>query len=196
MVSVSSDEINPYAENDALTTAKKINADKTEGARVVNLSFDFLRPTVGKNREYDTVVIPGLHSHAMPGEPELPFKTVKILLPQGKDVLSVNVKTDKKIMLNGSFNIEPGQKPVPLTYGYEVDKHPSQKSGPLPYNAVLKNQQDRNQKNQTIYSSSKPFPGKLYDSLGVQIFRGYRILIVNLYPVQYIPKTGEIYYFE
>jgi len=133
----------------------------------------------------------------MPGEPELPFKTVKILLPQGKDVLSVNVKTDKKIMLNGSFNIEPGQKPVPLTYGYETDKHPLEESPEiLPYNTLLKNQQDRNQKNQTIYSSSKPFPGKLYDSIGVQVFRGYRILTLNLYPVQYIPKTGEIYYFK
>jgi hypothetical protein len=166
----------------------------------IELSFDFLRLTFGKNRGYDTVVVSGLHNHGMPGEPILPFKTVKILLPEGKDVSSVNVTASDKVMLDGSFRVEPGQKSVPLIDGIdetETNKQISQESSkPLPYNTVLKNKQDRTQPNQTIYSSSEPFPGKLYDGLGVQVFRGYRILIVNLYPVQYIPKTGEIYYFK
>ncbi|MCG2826396.1 MAG: C25 family cysteine peptidase, partial [Thermoplasmatales archaeon] len=195
------DSDNSNAEHLALTNPTWMNsANEEDGSQSVGLSFDFLKPIISKKGGYDTVVIDGLYNHAMPGEPVLPFKTAKILLPEGKNLLSVNVATSDKVMLNGRFNIEPGQKPVPLMDGIdetETNKQISQGSSkPLPYNTVLKNKQDRTPPNQTIYSSSEPFPGKLYDSIGVQVFRGYRILILNLYPVQYIPKTGEIYYFE
>jgi len=176
-----------------LTTADGMD-NREKNCDIIELSFDFLKPAIGKNRGYDTVVVSGLHNHGMPGEPTLPFKTVKILLPEGKDVSSINVTASEKIMLDGSFTIEPGQKPVPLMDGIETNKQMSLSS--LPYNTILKNKQGRTPPNKTIYSSSESFPGKLYHNLGVQTFRGYRILIVNLYPVQYIPETGEIQYFE
>lgn len=169
------DSDNSNAEHLALTNPTWMNsANEEDGSQSVGLSFDFLKPIISKKGGYDTVVIDGLYNHAMPGEPVLPFKTAKILLPEGKNLLSVNVATSDKVMLNGRFNIEPGQKPVPLMDGIdetETNKQISQESSkPLPYNTILKNKQDRTPPNQTIYSSSKPFPEKLYDSIGVQVF--------------------------
>ncbi|PIV70386.1 MAG: hypothetical protein COS08_00510, partial [Euryarchaeota archaeon CG01_land_8_20_14_3_00_38_12] len=142
-----------------LTTADGMD-NREKNCDIIELSFDFLKPAIGKNRGYDTVVVSGLHNHGMPGEPTLPFKTVKILLPEGKDVSSINVTASEKIMLDGSFTIEPGQKPVPLMDGIETNKQMSLSS--LPYNTILKNKQGRTPPNKTIYSSSESFPGKLY----------------------------------
>ena len=36
----------------------------------------------------------------------------------------------------------------------------------------------------------------LYENAGIQYFRGYTILILNLYPIKYIPSTGEIYFYK
>ncbi len=51
-------------------------------------------------------------------------------------------------------------------------------------------------RNETLYSSSDPYPGILHDKHFIQNFRGYSILYFNLYPVHYLPKEGRIYYYD
>jgi hypothetical protein len=46
-----------------------------------------------------------------------------------------------------------------------------------------------------IYSSSGMFPGKFFTEVGTYSFRCYEILVLRLYPVQYIPATGELFYY-
>jgi hypothetical protein len=48
----------------------------------------------------------------------------------------------------------------------------------------------------SVYNSISPFPNKQYSVVGVYELRGYRILVLNLYPVSYIPKTGKVSYFK
>ena len=52
------------------------------------------------------------------------------------------------------------------------------------------------QLNTELYSSSNTFPETLYNIVGIYELKGYRILVLNLYPISYIPKTGQITYYD
>jgi parallel beta-helix repeat protein len=142
-------------------------------SKQIRVTCKFAKPFMGKRGEYDTVRIQSLRNFGKPGEPVLSFKTLHILLPQGKTVQSIEV-TGNQVYVDGKYRIEHGQEPVPI--GSKLT------SKTLP--------------NQTIYNSTNPFPGKLYTKASIQELRGYKILILNLYPVQYIPKKGKISYFD
>jgi len=73
------------------------------------------------------------------------------------------------------FNIEPSSKPVPLSMA-NLAKPP--------------------ESNPEIYGSNDPFPGVLFTEGGTYSFRGYDVLVLSLYPVQYIPVKGELFYFN
>ncbi|MFX1385178.1 MAG: C25 family cysteine peptidase, partial [Promethearchaeota archaeon] len=108
------------------------------------------------------------------GHPKLPFKTLKILLPYGKDLDKVNVVPSERYTLDGKFKIEPAQAQIP----FGTDE--------IPKFALA----------ESIYQSANLFPENIYSVEGVYELRGYRILILNIYPVQYIPNTAEISYFK
>ncbi|MBU4304165.1 MAG: hypothetical protein KJ893_00840 [Candidatus Omnitrophica bacterium] len=124
---------------------------------------------------YDRVIINGLANCAAPGEPLLPFKTVRFLVPYGKAVSGVNVGWTSKKTLDGSYIVEPAQQHVPLNYTGQAALTPP---------------------NPDIYDSNMPFPGKLYDVVSTQFKRGYKILIINLYPVEYLPASGQLSYYD
>jgi hypothetical protein len=48
---------------------------------------------------------------------------------------------------------------------------------------------------QTIYSSAEPFPRDVHRMVGAWSLRGYRIAVLNLHPVQYLPSEGILSYF-
>jgi chemotaxis signal transduction protein len=108
------------------------------------------------------------------GSPSLPFKIVKMLLPYGKDMADIEIITGETHILEGSYKIEPAQEQVHISS-----------------NEVTEFKLDN-----SIYNSISPFPNKQYSIVGVYELRGYRILVLNLYPVSYIPKTGKVSYFK
>jgi len=150
------------------------------------LNFDFQKPRIVKNvftyenKSYDSVQVESLNRHGSPGQPIMPFKTAKILLPQDRDLQSIEVIGGKKITLDGTYRINYGKTPVPLSMA------PRSSSSNLNLET---------EPIQQIYSASTPFPEKCYRALPLQNLRGYKILVLNLYPVQYIPKEGLISYF-
>jgi hypothetical protein len=117
----------------------------------------------------------GLPQWSEPGLPVLPFKTAEILLPSGFDVERITITCGNKVALPDSYMIEPGQQVVPLSC-----EDPLEVTQPDP----------------DVYDSSAPFPGKLYSDDMVQYKMGYRILLVNLHPVEYIPERGQLSYYE
>jgi len=143
------------------------------------LEFDFPEPKIVEgptydNIAYDSVIMAGLDKHGEPGLPVLPFKTVRILIPQEGDLQDIEVIGEKKITLDGRYKIEYGQTPVPISSDLVIKTEP----------------------NQAVYLSIKPFPGVLFSQPArLQNFRGYKILLLNLHPVEYIPKEGLVSYF-
>jgi|GEM_PF-1635027 len=148
----------------------------TETKGGFKLHYAFEKPVIGKNGEYNTITIPGLKKYGCPGMPVLPFKTVRILIPHGKEIKNIDVIPGKKVFLGKGFNIEPGQEPYPLSFKGSLKPTP-----PDP----------------RVYNSMREFPGVLRSrDFSIQEMRGYRVLILSIYPVQYTPGNGELSYLE
>jgi len=142
----------------------------------ITLSYSFEKPLIesGFRVPYKVITIPGLSNYAPPGEPVVPFKTAKILIPYGEEVQDIQVILGNKVYL-GKFYLQPAQEPLPLSYRGKIEET-------LP--------------KEMIYNSMEPYPKDIYSKIGVQWKRGYQILILNLYPVEYIPKSRDVSYFE
>jgi hypothetical protein len=107
------------------------------------------------------------------GEPLMPYRAATILLPEGAVLKDVKVHHGKPIVQEG-FDIPWGQEPCTFS-GSQPEK-----VGPNP----------------SIYNSNSWYPKKMFEVTGVSSFRGYQILNVLLFPVQYQPKAGTVKFYE
>jgi hypothetical protein len=123
---------------------------------------------------YDRVTLTDCYPAGSAGEPKLPSKGVFLLLPPFSEVSDIVVTPGEKIVLSTDVLLEPTSQAIPLSQTEDI---------PIPV------------PNPVIYQSNDPYPGTLFTSIGTQNFRGYQILVLLLHPVQYIPATGELYYY-
>ena len=144
---------------------------------VIEYSFD--RPeieTITIDGEfYDRVFIHNAPRGGNIGQPALPTDGAHILLPPSSKVESIDIEYGEKIFLGDGYFIEPVTRPVKLS------APPGSAPAPTP--------------DPLIYQSAQPFPKERYQNIGIQQFRGYQILILKLHPMEYIPTTGELYYY-
>ena len=140
-------------------------------------SFEYpeMTTTTINNQVYDRIIISGAPNSGFEGQPALPAQGARILIPYGTRIADVQIIVGDKVPVGTGYMIEPVGQPYPLS----VDA--AQIIPPAP--------------NEAIYSSDQPFPSNRFDNMGVQKFRGYQILILKLKPAEYIPATGEIYYY-
>jgi len=140
----------------------------------ITAELHFPKPTVTNSPGYQTIEMGNLLQQGAPGEPLLPSKTLELLIPQGKDVKGISVYPGNSQPLAGKFNVNYGRTPVP------VGSSPTTVDKPNP----------------RIYTSSNPFPGTMLTQAAEQYLRGCKILLLTLHPVQYVPKIGQLSYFE
>jgi hypothetical protein len=145
----------------------------------VHVIYSFCKPTI-KTIEiagtyYDRVIAPGLIPAGNPGEPMIPAKGAYILLPPNSKDRSIHITPSGEQAIRFNLSIAPIPKPIPL-----LPKNCS--SIPTP--------------DETIYGSNSLYPGKLYTKVGTYVFRGYQILVLLLYPIQYNPVTDELFYYK
>ncbi len=143
----------------------------------ISVSYSFGMPFTSKilagGKVYDTVSISGGAYYGNEGEPGLPVKGAYILLPQGTRASDVKVVTGAKVCLGSGYHIMPIGRSVPTM----STNSPLPAAGP-------------------VYNSSQEFPGKTFTEVGTYWFRGYGILVLRLYPVQYVPSTGKLFYYK
>lgn len=156
--------------NQPFTALRKIMQTITNSYEI-DKSFDFSDVEIIS----DYVYMEGLKNSQKVGEPVLPVKTINILLPFDSKVKDIDVLVGNKITLDGNYFVKPAQKPYPTSYEGEIE--------------ITK-------PDSRIYDSMDAYPGKLYNIVSRQKVKGYDILIVNLYPVHYVPKLGQIYYYD
>jgi PKD repeat protein len=138
--------------------------------------FSFQEPLITEvnisNITYHKVTMNDTQVFDLPGIPLLPVKPLKILLPQNGTIDSINVSYEENISLGTGYKVMLGTE--------QTDFNSSQ----------------QNQSNITNFNTSLPYPTELFSNLDIQFFRGYKVLLLNLYPVHYINNTGEIYYYK
>ncbi|MBU6996810.1 MAG: hypothetical protein HXS42_04085 [Theionarchaea archaeon] len=106
-----------------------------------------------------------------PGAPLVPYRSVSILLPQEAELKDVKVKHGQPIVQKG-IELPWGQPPctysdTPVMVG----------------------------KNETIYGSNNMYPNEVFQVVGVEYVKGFAILNVNLFPVQYMPQSGTVKFY-
>lgn len=137
-------------------------------------SFTYKGLSTSFMRGNSVVKVAGLSTHGEPGYPDLPVKRIKIVLPQGYDLDSVEiVGSAKKVTEN--VTIVPAQGAIPISAPKRVLQI---------------------ERNASIYASDALYPEKLCINQEVFTMRGYRILSANLYPVRYNPASGELFFYE
>ncbi|HEC82003.1 MAG TPA: hypothetical protein ENI42_06230, partial [Thermoplasmatales archaeon] len=124
--------------------------------------------------EFTRVSIDGCPFYGNANEPRLPVKPLRFLLPQETTVDEIIVETSEPqtFEMGGLAPIELG------TAAYRLDQAPPV-DPPTP-----------------DYDQNSLYPGRLCDVVGVQYFRGFPILHVNLRPVQYLGSTHTITYYS
>ena len=144
----------------------------------VSITYYFEKPLIKQimvdDKIYDEIILKDVTNFGNPGEPFIPIKGAYVLLPQNTEINEIIINPGNALSIGTGFNIKPVGQLVPF----------SKLTKSLP---IIKDL--------SIYNSEKFFPGKLYDEIGVYNFRGYKILVLCLYPIQYNPKIGEIVYY-
>jgi hypothetical protein len=82
----------------------------------ITIRYDFAAPRIARVGEYHSVTIEGLPKLEQPGLPRLPIKAARILIPFGRRVSGIEVICDTQVDLEGTYLIEPGQEPLPLSH--------------------------------------------------------------------------------
>jgi len=150
----------------------------------LSYTFEFSEPsfetTDVDNSEYTLVHMSGCMALGKgAGDPKLPVRFIKLLIPAKKSVKNVEVfGTPVEIELENIDLVEtpivPYQNPVPIG------------SQPEDFDFVI---------NSELYSSNVVYPSEIYENYNIGYSRGYAILDMPLKPMQYVPSKGEIMYY-
>jgi hypothetical protein len=123
------------------------------------------------------VSIEGLANTQDSDQPSIPVQSVKLLLPPDQTLDTIKVNPSGQHIISKNCNILRGSTLFPVSQGQSLSQL-SIGIAPL-----------------TI-DNPQVIHDRLASVAGIHTFRGYRILILNLYPVQYNADTGDIISFE
>jgi hypothetical protein len=127
------------------------------------------RPLEGE--QYDLITVRGLDLSRETGLPCLPVKTVSFYIPRGTTVKSIRLESVESTRLPGSYLIVPSQPEVPLVPGAAEEYA-------LP--------------DETVYSSSEPYPLSPVSQVDTGYMAGRQIASVRIFPLQYVPAEREV----
>jgi hypothetical protein len=104
------------------------------------------------------------------GAPDLPFKTVTLLIPQDRTCIGVDVTYETQQVLDSVYNVYPTQTPVII----------GEEPGPFV------------EPDSAIYESDSAFPSSLASLLHEGYRYGYKLVTVRVYPLTYRPASREL----
>jgi len=125
----------------------------------------------GEEQELTSLFLGNAPTTGAAGEPVLPLVPCYVVLPEGRAYAGASVTTGKFVELPGTYRVKHAQPAIPLL----PDAKPKYVA-PDP----------------AIYGSDDPFPADTLGTVRVQKKRGVTIVIVNLNPVVYRPKSGAV----
>jgi hypothetical protein len=146
-------------------------------------TFDFhfdepmLQEITVDNKTFTQVSMTNCLSQATPGHPSLPVYPLRVVLPQHQTVTSIDVIYQSPVKLSHDFSTKPV---IPQQNPFFIED-------PQENHSFLMNT--------SLYNSTGPVFDSMYRNGGIWYLRGFAIQTLYLYPVQYLPGTGDAYYF-
>ncbi len=154
-----------------------VTAGELPASDHIQVEYTFERPRVVPvsvaGMTYDRIIMPNAPNSGNIGHPAVPAVKAHVLLPFGTEPLEVEVRSDGRVPLGVAYNVEPIRCPMQAGDDPAIS---------LPV------------RDPTVYSRRVAFPESDFDVIGTQSFRGYRLLVLSLWPVKYVPAAGELYY--
>jgi len=115
--------------------------------------------------------LPAYPVNAIPGEPELPVKYVRLIIPPDQDIAELTIKTEELETHYISNPVYPIQNPAPVGEDSEGFVTP----------------------NPGIYNSDNPYPTEVVKLVNTGYFNGNtQIATFAVYPYQYYPNSKKI----
>ena len=138
--------------------------------RLLSATCRFAEPVLETDAAGMTrVSLQGCAAGSRPGQPILPFRTLRLLLPSGLTATGVIVRAaSPAVRVAGAWRIELGRDPV--AYGTSVSAH-AVSSAP---------------------SERAPYPARLAELVSVQRMSGYSLAIVRVFPLQYTAVSQQL----
>lgn len=149
----------------------------TVSSNQLSISYCFEQPTIDHllrdGRTHDSLTIPSCSLSTNPDGVLLPSRGAYILIPYCTEMDDITVETSDAISLGCGYRLEPVSPTI------------TEKTTDQPFSS--ESYEDSLSLGTTIDHS-------YYRITGVYWFRGYQILILQLFPVMYVKETGEISY--
>ncbi len=147
----------------------------TAGIVEKEVTFNIDDLTFSSLEGYDLVKLKGCKSTVEIGAPLLPRASFSILIPQGAEVVDIEVVSFAKEEITGEYNIYPTQHPQPFLKdkvfpSVEPDKD--------------------------IYASNLPYPEKIAENPKTGSMGGYKLASLLVYPLQYIPAEKKLVFYS
>jgi len=153
-------------------------AEKNTPQNILYFSYTFNKPSVINsninNKKIVNVLIDDLPLSGDSDQPCLPVKPLRILLPQSTTIKTITVETSDVILLHDEE----------LNY-IEIAGKPKSINQYSSFNETIIKPYDKN----------KVYPSDTYQNLGIQYFRGWTILHINLFPVRLLGETNTLFYY-
>ncbi len=145
----------------------------------VEQTYTFSRPQIETvkidGQMFDRAVIDDCPVSGLVGQPALPTKRARILLPYGQQLSNVEVVVGEKAL------VATGLRLLPIEQPFAMSTPPDQ----IPPLAI----------DEAAYARSEVMPTIKHRVRSTQSFHGYRVVFIDLIPVEYIPANGALFYY-
>ena len=109
-----------------------------------------------------------------PGQPAMAYISVKVLLPMGEKLTSINVEFTDLNEMSGEKYIDHSRMMQPISQA----------------------KPDNTLKDSEIYFANANFPAMNYKLLGTQRVKGFDLVIINIFPYKFNPVTKIVSWFK
>lgn len=141
----------------------------------VSYSYDLGTPEIKTRGEYTVINLPDASGYGTPGQPDLPWKGVRLLLPDGNEAVKISVERSAPV----SYTLESPVAPIQPQYPF---------SHMLTEPAV--------EPNAEIYHSALPYPQELDNGVVTHFLNGHPIAFAAVSPFEYHPTKNELVYYR
>ena len=143
-------------------------------ASVIEKIWYFNDYQIVESGNYQMIKFDGTMLTGLTGEPVLPYKEIKLLLPPGEAATNIEFIGEEEVIIPGKFLIYPQQPSRPL-------------SDESPFNFTVNGQ---------LYQTNAIYPEQQYGQLITSYLNGYAIALSSFTPVKYNPVTGVVSYYK
>jgi len=156
-----------------LSIAAGATAEPAPEPPTLSAIYQFEAPQMEASADNIRLTVPGCGQLHRIGEPAMPFRTARLLIPSGFTVEKIDVvPAEKPTVIESRGRIE---------YAGQPHSHPSVRKIPFATGS-----------NRRIYSSDAPYPSPPAELISIQRMAGYDIALARIVPVQYKPASGQL----